>query len=164
MIVKTKEKNGLQFKHRWRLTAYYKGTKTVAKVLAGENVICTVGKNQVCDMLIDTSSYDTGLTYCALGADDTAVNAGDTQLGDEGGGQAMRKPITSKTRSGNVITLSTFFTAAESTLAIEEAAIFGHSTAGAAENSGIIFAHWLMSFDNSGADYDMTIDYELTVG
>lgn len=154
----------LSLKARWRLTAYYKGTKRVFKVLEGKNVICTVGKQQIGDMLIDVSGYDTGLTYCALGASSTTPAAGDTQLTDEGGGAAMRKTITSKSRSGNEITLSTFFTAAQSILAIEEAGIFGHSTAGVAENSGILFAHWLTSFDNSGEDYDLTFDYVLTIG
>lgn len=158
------EKNKIKLKARWKLTAYHRGTKKVAKVLEGENVICTVGKQLVGDMLIDESGYDTGLTYCALGASSTTPTVGDTQLGDEGGGEAMRKTITSKSRSGNEITLSAFFTAAQSTLAIEEAGIFGHSTAGAAENSGVLFAHWLSSFNNSEGNYDLTFDYVLTIG
>lgn len=161
---RTKENEGLKLTAHWRMTAYYKGTKKVYKVLDGLNVICTVGKQLVGDMLIDETGYDTGLTYCALGASATTPAAGDTQLTDEGGGAAMRNAIASKTRSGNVITLSTFFTAAQSTLAILEAGIFGHSTAGGAENSGIMFAHWLTAFDNSGALYDLTFDYVLTIG
>ena len=117
------------------------------------------------DMLIDAAAqWDTGLTYCALGADNTAPAIGQTQLVDEGGGAAMRKTITSKTRVVNEITLSTFFTAAQSTLAILEAAIFGSSTAGASENSGVMFSRWLVSFDNSGGLYDLTFDYVLTIG
>ena len=154
----------LPLKGRWRLTAWYAGTDIVAKVIEGENLILTCGKNQVGDMLIDTAGYDTGLTYCALGSDNTPPVIGQTTLVNEGGGAAMRKTITSKTRVVNEITLSTFFTAAQSTLAIEEAAIFGHSTAGAAENSGIMFSRWLVSFDNSGAAYDLTFDYILTIG
>lgn len=133
--------------------------------LVTDNIICTVGKRQVGDMLIDESDYDTGLTYCALGDDDTTPLVTDTTLGNEGGTpEAMRNAITSKTRSGNVITLSTFFTAAQSTLAIEEAGIFGHLTASGTIDSGIMFAHWLTSFDNSGAGYDLTFDYVLTIG
>ncbi len=129
------------------------------------NLVMTVGKNMVGDMLIDAAAqWDTGLTYCALGTDNTAPVVGNTQLGDEGGGAAMRKTITSKTRVVNEITLSTFFTAAQSTLAIEEAAIFGSSTAGAGENSGVMFSRWLASFDNSGALYDVTLDYVLSIG
>ena len=159
-----KIKEGLKISGRWRLTARYKGKSEVAAVLEGKNLIVSVGKALVGDMLIDETGYDTGLTYCALGASDTAPAAGNTQLGDEGGGAAMRNQITSKSRSSNEITLSTFFTAAQSTLAIEEAGIFGHSTAGAAENSGVLFSRWLVSFDNSGGLYDITIDYVLTIG
>ncbi len=155
----------LSFKYDWKLTAYYAGTKDIAKVLSGHNLIVTVGKNFVGDMLIDAGAqWDTGLTWCALGSDNTAPAIGQTELVNEGGGAAMRKAITSKTSVVNEITLSTFFTAVQSTLAIEEAGIFGSSTAGAAENSGIMFSRWLVSFDNTGALYDVTIDYVLTIG
>ena len=150
---------------RWRMTAFFKGTNVVAKVLEGDNLIVTVGKNMVGDMLIDAGAqWDVGITYCALGADNTAPAIGQTQLVDEGGGGAMRKAVTSKTRVVNEITFSTFFTAAESTLAIEEAGMFGSSTAGAAENSGVMFSRWLSSFDNSGGLYDLTFDYILQIG
>ena len=153
------------FRENWRLTAYYAGTNKVAKIITGQNLIVTAGKNMVGDMLIDAAAqWDTGLTYCALGSDNTAPAVGQTQLVNEGGGGAMRKTITSKTRVINEIALSTFFTAAQSTLAIKEAAIFGSSTAGAAVNSGVMFSRWLVSFDNSGALYDITIDYVLTIG
>ena len=156
-------KDQFPLRENWRLTARYKGTDIIAKVLEGENLIVTVGKNYVGDILIGDEAADTELTYCALGSDNTAPAVGQTQLVNEGGGVAMRKTITSSTRVVNEITLSTFFTAAQSTLAIEEAAIFG-GNAGAAENSGVMFSRWLVSFDNSGALYDLTFDYVLTIG
>jgi len=158
------QKEQFPFKEHWRLTAYYKDTNKVAKIIEGENLIMAVGKAQVGDMLIDVAGYDTGITYCALGADNTAPVVGQTQLVDEGGGAAMRLTITQSSRLVNVITLTTFFKAVQSTLAIEEAGMFGHSTAGPAENSGIMFSRWLISFDNSGALYDITITYVLTIG
>lgn len=155
----------LPIRHNWKLTARYKGTDKIFKILEGHNLIVTVGKTMIGNMLIDLAAqWDTGLTYCALGADNTAPAVGQTQLIDEGGGAAMRKAITSKSIVVNEITLSTFFTAAQSTLAIEEAAIFGSSTAGAGENSGVMFSRWLASFDNSGGLFDVTIDYVLTIG
>lgn len=159
-----KQKEQLPLREHWRMTAYYKGTKKVAKVLEGKNIICTVGKGHIADMLIDKDGYDTGFTWCAVGSGVTTPAIGDTQLTNEGGGVAMRKAITSRTRVGNVMTLSTFFTSAEAILNIKEAGIFGHSTAGAAENSGVMLSHWLTSFDNSGDDYDVTFDYVLTIG
>jgi len=150
---------GLRLSGRWRLTARHIRTGEII-VKEGENLIVTVGKQLIGDMLIDESGYDTGLTYCAIGMDNTSPAITDTKLGSE----ANRKAITSKSRSGNEITLSTFFTAAESSYAIEEAGIFGHSTASATKDSGVLFSHWLTSFDNSAGNYDITIDYVLTIG
>lgn len=154
---------GLKLYGKWKLTARHIKTGKVI-IHEGENLIVTVGKALVADMLMDATGYDTGLTYCALGSDNTAPAAGQIQLVDEGGGAAMRKAITFKSRAANVLTYTTFFAAAESTLAIEEVGMFGHSTAGATENSGVMFSRWLESFDNSGALYDLTIMYALTIG
>ena len=160
-----KKEESLKVSARWRMTARYTGTDIIAKVLEGHNLIVATGKALIGNMLIDAGAqWDTGLTYCALGSDNTAPAIGQTQLVNEGGGAAMRKTITSKTKVVNEITLSTFFTAAQSTLAIEEAAIFGSSTADGTENSGVMFARWLVSFDNSGGLYDLTFDYVLTIG
>ena len=161
--MKKRETNSVGLSGHWKLTARDIITGEIT-VKEGHNLIVTVGKNQIGDMLIDTAGYDTGLTYCALGADNTAPAITDTQLVDEGGGAAMRKTITSRSRAVNEITLSTFFTAAQSTINLKEAGIFGHSTAGAGENSGIMFSRWLVSFDNSGPTHDITIDYVLTIG
>ena len=161
--MKLEKQEGLKLYGKWTLTAKHIKTGEVI-VKEGKNLIVTVGKAQVGDMLIDVAGYDTGLTYCALGSDNTAPIVGQTTLVNEGGGVAMRLPITHKSRLANVITLSTFFTAALSTLAIEEAGIFGHSTADGVRNSGIMFSRWLVSFDNSGALYDITVTYVLTIG
>jgi len=128
-------------------------------IIEGLNLITTVGKGLVGDMLIDASGYDTGLTYQAIGTSNTAPTVSDTQLGAE----AARKAVTSKSRSGNEITLSTFFTAAESSYNIQEAGIFGHD-ASSTPNSGVLFSHWLVNFDNSSGAYDLTFDYVLTIG
>ncbi len=141
----------------------------ILEVLEGDNLIVTVGKAFLGNMLIDLNAqHDTGITYCALGSDNTAPAAAQTQLVDEGGGAAMRNAVTSKTQAvapnTNQFTWSTFFTAAQSTLAIEEAGMFGSSTAGAGENSGILFSRWLVSIANGGATSDITIDYVLTIG
>ncbi len=137
--------------------------------LVGPNLIVTVGQAFMGNMLIDLDAqHNTGITWCALGSDNTAPALGQTQLVDEGGGAAMRKVVTSKTQAiapnTNQFTWSTFFTAGESTLAIEEAGMFGSSTAGAAENSGIMFSRWLVSINNIGATSDITIDYVLSIG
>ncbi len=148
-------RDNLRLRGRWRLRAYFKGTKILAKELTGNNLIVTIGKVLLCRMLIDEATYDVGFTHCAIGDDATPAPAvGDTILNNE----RNRLTITSKTRVNNELTLSTFFTAAQSTYAIEEAGIFGH-TAGA-----ILFSHWLVSFNNAGGLWDLTFDYVLTVG
>ena len=156
-----KRKDQLPMREQWRLTARYKGTDIIAKVIEGENLIATVGKNHVGDMLMDKAGYDTGLTIQAIGSDNTAVNVADTTLTVE----EARKAVTFKSRLVNVVTFSTFFTAGESTYNIKEAGIFGHSTAVAeTPDSGVLFSHWLVAFDNSGGTYDLTFDYILTIG
>jgi len=157
---------GLKLYGQWRLTAKHIKTSEVI-VKEGKNLIMAVGKAQIGDMLIDVAGYDNGITYCALGDDDTAPATDQIKLVDEGGtgpgGAAMRLAITYKTRLANVITLSTFFVAALSTLFIREAGMFGHD-ANAVKDSGVMFSRWLVSFDNSGALYDITISYILTIG
>ncbi len=167
--MKLKKEEQFKLGYNWRLTARYAGTDKIAKVIEGPNLIVTVGKAFVGNMLIDLDvQHDTGITYCALGSDNTAPALAQTQLVDEGGGGAMRKAVTSKTQAvapnTNQFTWSTFFTAAQSTLAIEEAAMFGSNTAGAGENSGIMVSRWLVSFDNSLGNFDLTLDWVLTIG
>ena len=143
----------------WKLVAHNPKTgETITK--EGHNLIVTLGPTLIGDMLIDETGYDTGLTYCAIGTEATAPVIADTVLGTE----AARKAITSKTRTLNEITLATFFTAAQSTFNIKEAGIFGHSTASAAADSGVLFSHWLVSYDNSGGLYDLTFTWILTIG
>jgi len=157
--MKVQKKDSLKLYGRWRLEARHIKTGELI-VKEGNNLIATVGKGLVGDLLIDTAGFDTGLTFCAIGSDNTAPNVADTTLTVE----EFRKAVTSRSRTVNEITITTFFTAAESTYAIEEAGIFGHSTASVTPDSGIIFSHWLVSFDNTGGVYDITISYILQVG
>ncbi|GAG90563.1 unnamed protein product, partial [marine sediment metagenome] len=66
-----KNQEGLKLYGKWRLTAKHIKTGEVI-VKEGDNLITTVGRALVGDMLIDETGYDTGLTYCALGTDNTA--------------------------------------------------------------------------------------------
>ena len=180
-----RQAESLILKGRWRLTATEKGTRKLGRVGElyiperrflfrgrplidvghivhcdeGSNIVVTDGLEFISNMLIDTSAvYDTGLTYCAEGTDNTAPAANQEDLVTE----AARKAITSRTISGVESTFSTFFTAAEANDVIAEAGLFGGSGASAAADSGIMFCRWLVSFDNSGALYDITFDYVLT--
>ena len=121
-----------------------------------DNLIVTVGKQMVGDMLIDVVT--TGLTWHAIGSDNAAPAVGNTTLTTE----ENRLQITTRSRSGNVITLSTFYTAAQCTYAIEEAGVFGDA-ASATPDSGTMISHYLQSYDNSGGTKDLTFDYDLTI-
>ncbi len=153
-----RQNESLKLYGRWKIAARHIYTgELITK--HGDNLIVDAGNELICQMLIDVATYDTGLTYQAIGTDNTAPAVTDTVLGTE----AARKAVTSKTRVDNEITIATFMTAGESTFAIEEAGIFGHDATGAAD-SGTLFSHWLVSFDNSGGLYDVTLSYILTVG
>ena len=120
------------------------------------NLIVTRGLGLVCDALADIT---TGITHCAIGSSTSTPAIGNTTLGTE----VARKAATTRTRSGAVLTISTFFTAAESTYAIEEVGLFGTSDASTSADSGAMFTHYLQTYDNSAGSYDLTFDYVLTV-
>ena len=152
----------LSIQGRFILTASDPKTGLVVARIGTSNMILTTGKELVGDLIIARASYTVGVTYCALGAGTTAPALSDTQLEDEGGGAAMRKTISTRSRTSTTVTLSTFFLASESTLAIEEVGTFGYPATGT-ENSGTMFNRALLSYDNSGATYDITIDVVLSL-
>ena len=156
-----KNKDGLTLKGSARLIVTEPKTGKVVKVIKARNLVVTVGMAFVGGMLIDKDSdHDIGLVKGAIGTNDTTPALSDTQLGTE----VARKTITSRSRTGNEITCSTFFTAAESSYNLKEAGIFGSALATETANSGKLFAHWLSSFDNSAGDYDLTYEYTLIIG
>ncbi len=178
------EQEGLSLKGQWGVKGYSPGTVSfgdsvtvqtengwfIGKPLEttnepvfdfwGNNLITAAGQALIGNMLIDVASFDTGLTYHAIGTVTTAVASGDTQLGAE----YKRLTITSKSRSGNVLTYSTFYTASQSAASIEEAGLFGHNTASTASNTGILFNHYLVHVNNSSGLYDLTFSYQLQIG
>jgi len=165
------KKNKIEITGKGILTATKKGTRKfkdgkmidpgeIIAVQETGNIICDEGLLLVSAFTIDESAvYDVGLTYCEIGTDNTAPAAGDATLT----AFHHRNAVTQDSRASYVMTFATFFTAAESTIAIEEAGIWGGSDAAAGEATGLLFAHWLASFDNTGGLYDVTITYLLTV-
>lgn len=135
-------------------------TEQPAFELDGKNLITATGQALIGNMLIDVATFDTGLTYHAIGTNSTAVASGDTQLASE----HKRLTVTSKSRSNNVLTYSTFYTATQSAVSVEEAGIFGHNTANASANTGILFNHYLVHVNNAGGLYDLTFNFSLTLG
>ena len=151
------------------LEATKKGTRNIIDGIPGEvvfrtenhNIICNEGLLLVAGFAVDESAvYDVGITYCEIGTNNTAPAAGDVSLTAYHG----RKIITSKSRTDYENTYVTFFTAAQSTCFIREAGMYGGSNAAAGQDTGLLFSHFLVSFDNSAGLYDVTITYILTVG
>jgi len=168
-----RKKNKVTIGGKGILTATKKGTRKFDKdgklidpgeivaVIENPNIICNEGLQLIAGFTIDESAtYDTGLTYCEIGTGTTAPAAGDTTLTTFHHRNAITGP---PSRASYETTFPTFFTAAESTAAIKEAGTWGGGDAAAGEATGLLFAHWLAAFDNSGGLYDITITYILTV-
>lgn len=120
------------------------------------NLVVAAGLNMICDLLDGTET--TGLTYHALGTGTTSPATGNTALNSE----QARKAISSQEVTANQLLSSTFFTSTESTLNIKEVGLFGGASAGTTSGSGILFAHSLLSYDNSSGLVDLTIDHTVT--
>ena len=141
------------------LRAWEKGKAYIGKPVYEKtvhNLIVTGGKVLVADLLI--GDVTTSLTYHAIGTDNTAPAVGDTALTSE----AARKAFTTKLNSSNEITLSCFYTAAQSSYDIKECGIFG-GAASAVADSGTLFSHYLQTQDNSAGNFDLTFDYVLKI-
>lgn len=132
------------------------------EVLAeNHNIEVDDGLKHICYMLTDVIGYDTGLTYQAIGTDNTSPSTSDTKLGAE----TNRKTFTEKKTNFTTdirMEFSTFFTAAESSVAIEEVGIFGHNATATAD-SGTLFCRALLSFDNSTGSNDITISWDIVI-
>jgi len=148
---------------RGRLRLVNRHTGELVKVTPWkEQLILASGKVLMCQMLKDTSGYDTGLTWFAIGDDDTTPAENQTQLVSE----LHREQITASGKSliSNVLTFSALIPADDCGFHVKEVGICGHSTATATPDSGIFFDRWLEDEDNTAGANDIIADYELTVG
>jgi len=89
------------------------------------NRIVTVGKNVLCRLLAGNQDYSGEINYCALGNVTATSTFSDTALG----GEQYRKLVSSKTYQDNVAYFSTFFTATEVVMTIDEVGHFIDGTA-----------------------------------
>jgi hypothetical protein len=121
------------------------------------NLVVQDGLEIVCDWALDIEA--TGLTYHAIGTGAATPASGDSALTTE----VARKTWTSKTRAAAVMTYSEFYLASECTYNIKECGVWGGATATATLGSGVLFAHYLQTYDNSAGLVDLTFEYELEV-
>ena len=124
------------------------------------NLVVTSGKVLVARMLMEESGWDTGITYCDVGTDNTAVTVADTDLNTG----SKRNAITRAIRTGNVVQFRTFFAAADITAYLKEIGLFGHSTASSTLETGEMFNRAIIDFDNSSGSKDLTVVVQVTVG
>ena len=130
--------------------------RSMLRLDVAENLVVNTGLYMAGDILIDV--VNTGLTYQAIGTSNTAVAASDTTLVAE----AARAQASARSRTGAVITVTTFFVAADCTYNIKEVGIFGNAATAVAD-SGTLFSRALLNEDNSAGANDLTFDYELTI-
>lgn len=117
------------------------------------NLIVTVGKNAIAEQLLAAPSIAKP-THMAVGTGTTAAAAGDTALQTE----LDRNALTSKSRSGNVVTLVGDWAAGDATGAITEAGLLN------AGSGGDLYARAVFSVINKGAGDTLSITWTITVG
>lgn len=120
-----------------------------------ENLVTTVGKNLIADQLLASPSLAKP-SHMAVGTGATAPALGDTALQAEVA--SSRVALTSKTRSGNVVTYVGDFPAGTGTGALTEAGLFNAGTGGDMPNR-VTF-----SVVNKAAGDSLKITWTTTVG
>ena len=122
-----------------------------------ENLITDAGKNSIALALKGTTSKGE-ITYCAVGTDATAPDAGDTVLGVE----IERKLVSVRSTSSNITTFQTFFTTSEANGTLAEAGLFGDDASGTVD-TGTLYAHTAISKTKTSSE-TLTISWTVTIG
>lgn len=140
-----------------------KGHVTIRNADTGEiitendNMVVGLGRQAILGLMAGTVTD--GVSYIALGTSSTAPNDNDIKLGAE----ACRSQMIEKTVSGDQLIMSAFFNGGASGVAsvFQEAGIFGGNATGTAD-SGTLYCHTLISFDNQSAQ-NITATWTLTL-
>tara|TARA_R110002167_G_scaffold195974_3_gene398965 strand:- start:1141 stop:1590 length:450 start_codon:yes stop_codon:yes gene_type:complete len=117
-----------------------------------KNLVVTVGLGFITSRMKDATA--TAMTHMAVGSDNTAAAAGNTDLGSILG---SREALDSTTVSGATVTYISSFEAGEGTGAITEAGIFN------AASSGTMLCRTVFATVNKAADDTMTITWTITL-
>lgn len=119
--------------HRETLTVNCNVTVDVRDAATGEllerhdehNLVTLAGCNLIRDLLNETT--DSGITHLAVGGQDTAVAASDTQLA----GEILRGALTKRSTNDGQLTLQYFLSSTSANgSSIKEAGLFNSGTAG----------------------------------
>ncbi len=117
------------------------------------NLVTTAGRAFIARRI--TGEETIGLTYLALGTGTTAPAAGDTQLATE----AVRALLTECAQGDAYFYSSVFLLASQCSIYIKEGGLFGGAAASAAANSGSMLCRFLLDYDNSVDQYDLTVQH-----
>lgn len=124
----------------------------VKQIEKAENLIVTTGVAGIVDRLLASPTIGVP-THAGVGTGTTAAAAGDTTLQTE----VDRNALTSKNRSGAVLTMVADWAAGDATAAITEAGIFN------ASSSGTLFSRVVFSVINKAAGDTLQITWTWTL-
>jgi hypothetical protein len=135
-----------------RILVQDEATGEVKHDIETTNLVVDTGLDFIASRMAGTSAGV--MSHMAVGSDNTAAAAGDTDLGSILG---SRKALTSIDVTANAVEYVATFAAGEGTGAVKEAGIFNAST------SGTMLCRTVFDVINKGASDSMTITWTVTV-
>jgi hypothetical protein len=145
---------GVELKGRWKATLTDE-RGSVKREVAGDNVVCTNGKEFLASFLSSAAAGAATFTmkYVGIGTDSSAEAAANTALGTE----LARQTGTASYISGQIYRVTATFAAGTGTGAIVEYGLFSSSTGGTMLNRDT------ESVINKGASDTLTVQCDLTL-
>lgn len=153
-------KGKVTMKGVWTITIRDAVTGRIKRQYVQENLIPTVGRNNVAKALAGelATIEEAEINFTSLGTDGTAPTNSDTQLIAE----AFRKAVASTTTSGNQLFVTAFYTAPEVSGTFAEAGL--HINGTITPNSGILFSRVTFSpAITKSVSETLTVDYVVTI-
>ena len=135
-----------------------RGARLVVARRKVHNLVVTTALPLLGDVLVGADSPC--FAYLAWGTGSTTPVVGDTQLTAEAGRVAPAQTV----RSSLTLIIDAYAPRSTCSVNIQECGIFGGATATATANTGRMFCHYLLAYDNTAGLNDLSFDYELTIG
>jgi len=156
--MQTKSKESFGMKGEYKFTIRDAKTGKIKRTYHYENLIPTVGRQQIAAALAATLGTlpEIEITHSSLGSGVTAPANGDTTLETE----VFRKIIASGTFASNQLFVTAFYIAAEAVGTHREAGL--HINGTITPDSGILFSHVAINVTKSASE-TLTIDYTVTI-
>lgn len=134
----------------------YESTKNAKplKTFRARNLVVTAGKNELANWLIG-QNYSSGLMYCGVGSSDQTPSPSDTDLIQPIG---SRKQASDRFTTGNVATISTFFSSNDNNGTWRECGLFENQT-GAPMFARVLFNPPIVK----DASKTITVDWDIEV-